>query len=245
MIDETTMGFREIKQAVFGPVLHDFASFSTDDWMYAFWSWEIRATILRNDNPWLLLPDLEGARNRLRVITKFASLASMDPSDAWSLVHAPIDVEGTEELLKAVHGREWAMYAPRYSKHVMVEPAIMLCDMARAVKNPKASLREYLLTPGRRWSLEDIEQYSTSLTALRWFVTRWPDRGAISPEVVAQIEARCHELIASRVDDTIASNSYGLCEECGDPCMPWFFKCESCFGSRRGWRDDDDDFDDD
>lgn len=36
----------------------------------------------------------------------------------------------------------------------------------------------------------------------------------------------------------IKHNEYGICENCGGQCAPWFFECDKCHQARVAWRYD-------
>jgi hypothetical protein len=221
------MGFRALSEAVLGPTRRDQEPIDTRFWGDALVAWEDLARDFAATRPWLAVPKFEGVRASLAMVGPDLA-ARLAPADLWSLVHAPVD-------------------ALQY-------PVQIVARMAAILAGEDRSLDSFLVMPGRKSSLESLEGYSEVLTVLRWFVTRWPGRGGIDAAGVSRVEAACHRLFAKASASEIAHNAYGLCEDCGAACMPWFYKCESCFAESRLYRragfssfgdygyDDDEDF---
>jgi len=213
--DEGLLGFRAITQAIFGPSYNDLAAFPLKYWDYAFEVWTTEAQGLHQRYPWLALANLAGIRARLSALPK-KLLYQMEPQAVWTLIHGPIDLDDERNT----------------------SAAELFIDLGQAVVDPKYSLRRYLQPPGQRWPLEALEQQSNLLTICRWFVNHYPNRGQIDLAGVAALEERNQTLLSAKVRTEISENSYGVCEVCGSPTLPWFATCNDCFSQRSNWRDD-------
>jgi hypothetical protein len=210
------LGFRAITQAIFGPSYDDLANFPLKYWDYAFEVWTTEAQGLHQKYAWLSLASLVGIRARLNAIPK-KLLYQMNPQAVWTLIHGPIDLDNERNNSNSEE---------------------LIIDLAQAVVDPKYSLRRYLQPPGQRWPLEALEQQSNLLTVCRWFANHYPARGQIDLARVVEVEKLNQALLSAKVRTEIAENSYGVCEVCGNPTLPWFNKCNDCFQSRPSWRDD-------
>ena len=208
-VGDGRLGFRALSAAVLGPVRRDLGPVATRHWGEALAAWADAAAGFAAGRPWLAVADLSAVRGLLATVGPDVA-ARLAPADLWSLIHAPADA--------------------------LDRPEAIISDMASVLAGGSLSLGKYLVTPGRDSTLEALERYNDTLTMLRWFATRWPGRGGIDAPGVARVEAACHRLFARASAAEIERNAYGLCEDCGTACAPWFRKCEPCFAAGRLYR---------
>ena len=242
--------FRRLEFARFGPTRASFVELDPRLWLRAFGVWEKQAQSLAQEHPWINVADISGQRGRLTVLGATV-LGRLLPADAWSLIHAPLDVIDTPEYVTAVERglppSQRGYNEPRdpFAPFDLPGPGEILKRFGASLCSPAERLGDLVNLRIRGQSLEGLEKTCTILTSLRWFALHWPGRGSITLRAIVEREAMILERIAGLVSEEVTENAFGICDECGAPTMPWFSVCDVCHAIRRGGRWGQDEYEDD
>lgn len=95
-------------------------------------------------------------------------------------------------------------------------------------------------------SLENAETIASNARNLRALISATGTVEEVSYSFVQKLEEDASVAVTKALKKL--KTKYGICQDCGSACMPWFERCDSChqqaYMNRRGWRYDyyDDDY---
>ena len=206
-------GHRIVSTGVLRPRLADLRCETAEELAFSIQAWKL-AAVDELGSGWLRVDD---CAPMLAWYQRLADdqLATLEVSDAWSLIRAPADTD----------------------KHAALFTNMVRCVLGRT--SGARGIRELAATNPKGLDLGAAEKLASELAVLRWFAYAFTDRCPVTPEQAAAAEARAAARASELLAATLRSGQIGRCQSCGLECAPWFAECDSCRHTHTGKDKDD------
>jgi len=162
---------------------------------------------------WLTVESIQPLLERLDAVREALHHCrrTLDLTDVWKLMQAPIDEDGLGLL------------------------GTLACALAG--DNPQRTVISWLLDPQRLRAagLEEAEQAAREAAILRWFALQYPGVAGVTIERAAALEETASKRVVEELRQEIADPTIGRCRACGARTAPWATLCDRCFMAR-GYR---------
>ena len=206
-------GYRVVDTGRLRPQLSDLNVTQVDEIEPALHAWRHAALRFWSVDGWLTVESIQPLLERLDAVRESLHHCrrTLDLTDVWKLMQAPIDEDGLGLL------------------------GTLACALAG--DNPQRTVISWLLDPQRLRAagLEEAEQAAREAAILRWFALQYPGVAGVTIERAAALEETASKRVVEELRQEIADPTIGRCRACGARTAPWATLCDRCFMAR-GYR---------